>query len=121
MTNILIVDDSATMRKLIRRALRQAGVDVANVEEASDGAEGFAAFQKGQFDVVLSDINMPNMNGLEMVSKIREAGESPPIIMITTEGSDSFVQDAMKRGANGYLKKPFTSDDVNDVFARVVG
>ena len=119
--DILIVDDSATMRKLIQRALRQAGVDVTKVMEAGDGVEGLATLEDNKFDLVLSDINMPNMNGLDFVKAVREKhGDAPPIVMITTEGSEDMVAEAKSRGSNGYLKKPFTSEDVNDVIGQVV-
>ena len=111
MANFLIIDDSGTMRKLIRRALRQAGFDVGDVVEAADGAEGLAALASAKPDLVLSDINMPNMNGLEFVKAAREQdAHDPPIVMITTEGSEGFVNTALEYGANGYVRKPFTPD-----------
>ncbi|GAB4160055.1 MAG: response regulator [Planctomycetota bacterium] len=114
--NILIVDDSATMRKIIMRGLRQAGIEHAEFKEAGDGAEGLKALESGRFDLVLSDVNMPNMNGLDFVKAIAERIPTPPpIVMITTEGSEEIVAEAVKRGASGYLKKPFTPDKIQSV------
>lgn len=122
MSKFLIVDDSATMRKIIVRNLRQAGVDVSSVAEAGDGIEGLAKLEEGPVDVILSDINMPNMNGLEFVAAVREKhADGPPILMVTTEGSEEVVQEALSKGANGYLKKPFTADDVREVIDRCLG
>src|SRR5262245_40731866 len=113
--NILIVDDSATMRKIIMRGLRQAGVEHADFKEAGDGIEGLAALAAGEFDLILSDVNMPNMNGLEFVQAVAQRVPTPPpIVMITTEGSDEAVKEAMARGAQGYLRKPFTSEAIQD-------
>lgn len=115
--NLLIVDDSATMRKIIMRGLRQAGIDVADSKEAGDGVEGMAAMEGGNFDLILSDVNMPNMNGLDFVKSVNEkyGDAAPPIVMITTEGSEEVVKEAMSRGAKGYLKKPFTPDKIQEV------
>ncbi len=114
--NVLIVDDSATMRKIIMRGLRQAGVEVADFKEAGDGVEGLAALEGASIDLILSDVNMPNMNGLDFVKGVHEKHESPPpIIMITTEGSEEVIKEAMSRGAKGYLKKPFTPDKIQEV------
>ena len=114
--NVLIVDDSATMQKIVMRGIRQAGFDIAEIKEAGDGAQGLEVLGGGMVDVVLSDVNMPNMNGLEFVSKVRaQFGAKPPIVMITTEGSEEVVADAIAKGANGYIKKPFTPEKVQEV------
>lgn len=114
--NVLIVDDSATMRKIIMRGIRQAGIDNAEFKEAGDGVEGMQAVEAGQFDLILSDVNMPNMNGLDFVREVTGKLENPPpIVMITTEGSEEVIGEAMSRGANGYLKKPFTPEKIQEV------
>lgn len=113
---ILIVDDSTTMRKIVMRSLRQAGLSGAEVKEAGDGIQGLEALQEGLVDLILSDVNMPNMNGLEFVEKVRqEFGDKPPIVMITTEGSEEFIAEALSKGANGYIKKPFTPEKIEEV------
>lgn len=114
--NILIVDDSATMRKIIMRGIRQAGIDNAEFKEAGDGVEGLQAIAAGAFDLILSDVNMPNMNGLDFVKAVTEKlATPPPIVMITTEGSEEIVREAMNRGATGYLRKPFTPEKIQEV------
>lgn len=114
--NILIVDDSATMRKIIMRGLRQAGIDNADFKEAGDGVEGMKALDGCAFDLILSDVNMPNMNGLDFVKAVSaKMPTPPPIVMITTEGSEEVVREAMTRGAKGYLKKPFTPEKIQEV------
>jgi two-component system chemotaxis response regulator CheY len=114
--NILIVDDSATMRKIIMRGIRQAGIDNADFKEAGDGIEGLKAMEAGTFDLILSDINMPNMNGLDFVKEVTtNVASPPPIVMITTEGSEEVVNEAMSRGAKGYLQNPFTPEKIQEV------
>src|ERR1043166_2329107 len=98
--NILIVDDSATMRKIIMRGLRQAGIEHADFKEAGDGVEGLKVLDTGTFDLILSDVNMPNMNGLDFVKAVvGKMPTPPPIVMITTEGSDEGAKEATSRGA----------------------
>ena len=108
MSNILIVDDSSTMRKIISRSLRQAGLAVDTIYEAADGIEGLNALAAGSVDLILSDINMPNMDGLEFVKQARAQGYKAPIVMITTEGGEDIIGEAMNSGANGSIRKPFT-------------
>ena len=115
MPNILIVDDSSTMRKIISRSLRQAGLAVDTIYEAADGIEGLNALGQGDsVDLVLSDINMPNMDGLEFVKQARAQGFKAPIMMITTEGGEDIIGEAMKNGANGSIRKPFTPDQLQE-------
>ncbi len=114
--NVLIVDDSATMRKIIMRGIRQAGIEHADFKEARDGVEGLKAVEAAKFDLILSDVNMPNMNGLDFVKALAsKLGSLPPVVMITTEGSDDVIKEAMSRGAKGYLKKPFTPEQIQEV------
>jgi two-component system chemotaxis response regulator CheY len=112
----LIVDDSSVMRKIVERSLRQAGIDLEQVVEASNGAEALGALRDHAVDLVLCDINMPVMGGLEFVRQVStlELAEGVPIVMITTEGSESHVVEALSHGARGYIRKPFTSDQVKE-------
>jgi two-component system chemotaxis response regulator CheY len=112
----LIVDDSSVMRKIVERSLRQAGIDIQEVFEASNGAEGLALAQEKAVDLILSDINMPVMDGLEFVRRLRdvERAHGVPVVMITTEGSESRVIEALSCGARGYIRKPFTPDQVRE-------
>src|SRR5690242_819896 len=106
---VLIVDDSSVMRKIVERALRQAGLDVTEVLEASNGAEALALVQEGTLDMILSDIKMPVMDGLEFLKNLAgvESAKGVPVVMITTEGSEARVVEALSAGAKGYLRKPF--------------
>jgi two-component system chemotaxis response regulator CheY len=112
----LIVDDSSVMRKIVERCLRQAGLDLAQVHEASNGAEALALLSENQFDLVLSDINMPVMDGLEFVKCVQqiETAKNTPIVMITTEGGEKHVIEALSLGAKGYIRKPFTPEQVKE-------
>jgi len=112
MSRILVADDSGTMRKIIIRTLNAVGFS--DIEEAADGAEAFTKFQNGQFDLVLTDWNMPNKTGLDLLKAIREVGSKVPVVMITTEGEKARVIDAMKAGVSDYLLKPFTADALKD-------
>ena len=112
----LIVDDSSVMRKIVERCLRQAGMELGQVREASNGAEALALVNENPFDLILSDINMPIMDGLEFIRHLKEMenGKNIPIVMITTEGGEKSVLEALSLGAKGYIRKPFTPDQVKD-------
>ena len=120
---VLIVDDSSVMRKIVERSLRQAGVEIAEVVEASNGAEALAEVQKAAFDLILSDINMPAMDGLEFLRNLSnvESAKEIPVVMITTEGSEARVVEALSVGAKGYLRKPFTPEQVKERVMPLVG
>jgi two-component system, chemotaxis family, chemotaxis protein CheY len=112
----LIVDDSSVMRKIVERSLRQAGLNIVQVLEASNGAEALAVMQNNQVDLVLCDINMPVMDGLEFIKQLGalENAKKVPVVMITTEGSEGHVVQALSAGARGYIRKPFTPDQVKE-------
>jgi len=112
----LIVDDSAVMRKIVERSLRQSGLGISQVFEASNGAEALASIEQHPVDLILCDINMPVMDGLEFVKQLSgvENGKGVPVVMITTEGSEGHVVQALSAGARGYIRKPFTSDQVKE-------
>jgi two-component system chemotaxis response regulator CheY len=115
---VLIVDDSNTMRKIVNRSLRQAGLEFDSVLEAGDGQAALDVLADEKPDIILSDINMPNMDGIEFLKqKANDASiKDIPVVMVTTEGgSEDMVEQAMSLGASGCVKKPFTPDMVNDV------
>jgi two-component system chemotaxis response regulator CheY len=114
MNPILVVDDSAMMRKIILRLLRQAGLTVSSALEAADGSEALAILGDHTPTLILCDINMPNITGLELLARIRseKLAADVPIVMITTENSEAQVRQAIALGARGYIRKPFTVDDV---------
>lgn len=112
----LIVDDSSVMRKIVERALRQAGLDGMVVHEAGNGMEALEALRAGPVDLILSDINMPAMDGLELLRQIKAQNLAPgvPVVMVTTESSEEHVRQAIAAGARGYIRKPFTPEQVKE-------
>ncbi|SEA62397.1 two-component system, chemotaxis family, response regulator CheY [Desulfuromusa kysingii] len=113
---VLIVDDSNTMRKIVSRSLRQAGIDFDQILEAADGQEALDVLGANKVDVVLSDINMPNMTGLEFLKAKAEddAIKDIPVVMISTETGADIIDEAKSYGAKGAIKKPFTPDLINE-------
>lgn len=105
---VLVADDSGVMRKIIIRALNACGVT--DIVEAGDGAEAIAKFGETSVDLVMTDWNMPNKTGLDVVKEIRATGSTVPIFMITTEAEMSRVKEAIAAGVNDYLAKPFEND-----------
>ena len=112
----LIVDDSSVMRKIVERSLRQAGLSALVVYEAGSGTDGLEVLKSKQVDLILSDINMPSMDGLEFLRQIRAQNLAPgvPVVMITTESSEEHVKQAIMAGAQGYIRKPFTAEQVKE-------
>jgi two-component system chemotaxis response regulator CheY len=117
--DVLIVDDSAAIRKILQRVLRQAEIPIGNVYEAGDGVEALEALKKQTVGLILSDINMPNMDGLEFLTKVRaeQAWQSLPVVMVSTEGAHAKVLEAVERGASGYVRKPFTAEQIKEKLA----
>ncbi len=113
---ILIVDDSSVMRKIVERSLRQAGIEPLVVLEAGSGTEGLEVLRSKSVQLILSDINMPSMDGLEFLRQMRAQGlaEGVPVVMITTESSEEHVKEAILNGAQGYIRKPFTAEQVKE-------
>lgn len=115
--NFLVVDDSSTMRRIVANVIQQIGIPPEKIVQASDGVQALRELDDNDmmFDIVLTDWNMPNMTGLELVNKIRTAPETKyyrkiPIIMITTEGGKNEVITALKSGVNNYIVKPFNAE-----------
>lgn len=120
--NILIVDDSAAIRKILQRVLAQASVPISQVFEAGDGQEALNVLRGNKVGLILSDINMPNMDGLQFLSQVRavEEWKTVPFVMITTEGSHARVMEAVQLGASGYVRKPFTPDQIKEKLAGLI-
>ena len=114
MNTVLVIDDSAMMRKIILRQLSQAGISADSALEAADGAEALTLLREHTPTLILCDVNMPNLSGLELLARIRDENLSPgvPVVMITTENSEAQVRQALTLGARGYIRKPFTVDDL---------
>lgn len=119
-TKILVVDDSSTMRRILRMSLARCGYS--DVEEAGDGAEGLALCRTKQFNLILTDWNMPNMDGLQMILNLREIPSyaSVPIVMVTTEGAKDDVIEALTKGATSYIVKPFTPETLSEKLQEVL-
>lgn len=107
---ILIVDDSSTMRRIMRLTLKKCGYE--NTEEAENGRLGLEKAQTKQFDCIISDWNMPEMTGVEMVTELRKLPTytATPIMMVTTEGGKDAVVQALQAGVSSFIVKPFTAD-----------
>ena len=114
MPKVLIIDDSAVMSKIIQRNIQQSGLLVDEFVEAGDGREGLEKATTNNIDLILCDWNMPNMTGIDFVKALRSSGQKSniPIVMVTTEGGESKIEEAKNSGANGYLTKPFTPDQL---------
>lgn len=110
--SLMIVDDSATMRKIIIRTIRMSGLEFDRTEEAGNGQEALTKLSATAVDMILCDINMPEMSGPEMVKKVREipALASTKIIMVSTESSQELIDSLIASGANGFITKPFTPE-----------
>lgn len=120
MAKILAVDDSASMRQMVAFTLKGAGHDVT---EATDGVEALAAAKAGQFDLVLTDVNMPNMDGITLIKELRQLGEYKftPILTLTTESGGEKKQEGKSAGATGWIVKPFSPDQLLATISKVLG
>lgn len=114
--SLMIVDDSATMRKIIMRTVRMSGLEFERIDEAGNGKEAIEKLQQSPVDIVLCDINMPEMPGTEMVKEARRLAccANTKIVMVSTESSDELIGRVMADGANGYINKPFTPEKFNE-------
>jgi two-component system chemotaxis response regulator CheY len=114
--DVLIVDDSAAIRKILGRVLRQADIPVGQIFEAGDGFEALEMLKTQPIGLILSDINMPNMDGMQLLARLKAVEElkNVPVIMVTTEGSQARVMEAVGLGAAGYVRKPFTAEQIKE-------
>jgi two-component system chemotaxis response regulator CheY len=111
---ILVVDDSAMMRKVIVRTMKMADMEFDTVLEAGDGNAALACLRANKVDLIMCDINMPVMTGLQLLQRIKEEklAVGVPIVMVTTESSEPQVRQAILHGARGYIRKPFSIDHI---------
>ena len=119
MSKILAVDDSKSMRQMVAMSLKSAGHDVT---EAEDGVQALSAAKTGQFDIVVTDINMPNMNGIELIQALRAMPnyKFTPILCLTTESSGDMKSKGKEAGATGWIVKPFSPEKLLSVINRVM-
>lgn len=122
-TNVLIVDDSQTMRRMIRRTLEISGLDISKVFEAANGIEALAQMSRHSIQAVLLDINMPVMSGVQLMERISddERLRDIPVIIASTAGSETRIQHLLKLGARGYVRKPFQPEQIRDILAPILG
>ena len=115
-SDVLVVDDSAAIRKILQRVLRQTGMAIRTIHEAGDGQEALEVMNAHKVDLVLTDINMPKMDGLQFLASVKASAQwrQVPVVMITTEGGETKVAEAVKLGAAGYVRKPFTADQIKE-------
>jgi two-component system chemotaxis response regulator CheY len=121
-SDILVVDDSAAIRKILQRVLRQTGMSIRTIYEAGDGQQALEVLKAQKIALVLSDINMPTMDGLQLLASVRTSAQWKhiPVVMITTEGGEAKVGEAVKLGAAGYVRKPFTADQIKEKLAGIL-
>ena len=121
--NVLIVDDSSSMRAVIKKTLKVSGFNVGKFLMAGDGKEALKVLEGQWVDIILTDINMPNMNGIELLTEVKkdEMLKSIPVVMVTTEGSDRVMQESMRLGAQGYVKKPFRPEEIKGILNSIMG
>lgn len=121
-SNVLVVDDSAAIRKILQRVLRQTGMAISTIHEAGDGEEALTVLRAQRINLVLTDINMPKMDGLQLLAAIKAEPElrGLPVVMITTEGGEAKVSEAVRLGAVGYVRKPFTADQIKEKLAGIL-
>lgn len=119
MAKIMLVDDAAFMRMMIKKALTASGYD--DFVEAQDGAEAVQKYSEEKPDMVIMDITMPNMDGLQALKKIKEADAGAKVVMCTAMGQESMVVDAIKSGARDFIVKPFNADRIVQTVNAVLG
>jgi two-component system, chemotaxis family, chemotaxis protein CheY len=118
-TKFLVVDDFSTMRRIVRNLLKELGYS--NVDEAEDGAMGLSKLKTGDYEFVVSDWNMPNMDGLTMLQQMRADPKlaNIPVLMVTAEAKKENIIAAAQAGANGYVVKPFTAATLDEKLAKI--
>ncbi|HLK64417.1 MAG TPA: response regulator [Bryobacteraceae bacterium] len=121
-SDVLVVDDSAAIRKILQRVLRQTGMPIRAIHEAGDGQEALDLLKSHPVDLVLTDINMPKMDGIQLLAAVKAAPQwrHIPVMMVTTEGGETRVAEAVRLGASGYVRKPFTADQIKEKLAGIL-
>ncbi len=120
---VLIVDDSSSMRAVIKKTIKVSGFNVGQFLAAEDGRDAMKVLSAEWVDLVLTDINMPNMNGMELIKKMKEDEilKTIPVVIVTTEGSEKVKKQSMDLGASALIKKPFRPEDIRNALNRIMG
>lgn len=118
---VLVVDDFATMRRILKNILKQLGFT--NITEADDGTSALEELKKNNFDLIISDWNMPKMTGLELLKRVRsdDALKEIPFLMVTAEAQKQNVIEAVQAGVSNYVVKPFTAEAISDKLQKILG
>jgi two-component system, chemotaxis family, chemotaxis protein CheY len=121
--NVLVVDDSATVRAMIRKTLTMSSLPLNEIYLAGNGREALALLAEHWMDLVLTDINMPEMDGMELVRRMSEDAvlRSIPVVVVSTEGSESRIEELRGHGIRGYLRKPFTPEAIKEIVDGILG
>lgn len=121
--NVLIVDDSLPMRAVVKKTITASGFMVGKFYDAGNGKEALEILSREWMDLVVTDYNMPDMNGLELLSHMKadEILKTIPVVVITTEGSQQRVREFMEGGAADYIRKPFTPEEIRNKLSRIMG
>jgi two-component system chemotaxis response regulator CheY len=118
---VMVVDDFSTMRRIVKNILKQLGYE--NIEEAEDGAQAFNKLQSGGADFIVTDWNMPNMSGLELLKAVRADGslKEVPVLMVTAEAEKENIIAAVEAGVSNYIVKPFTAETLKEKIDKIFG
>jgi len=121
--NILIVDDSFPMRAVIKKVIKASGFDIGGLFEAGNGKQALQILNEQWIDLVLTDYNMPDMNGLELLKAMKQSDtlSDIPVVIVTTEGSDQRLEEFLHIGAVAYIKKPFTPEQIKSHLNHILG
>ncbi len=121
--NVLVVDDSLPMRSFIKKTIKASGFDVGQFFEADNGQNALEILRKEWLDIVLTDYNMPEMNGLELITEMQKEDllKVIPVVMVTTEGSQQRIEEFVEKGAMAYIKKPFYPEEIRQKLNKIMG
>lgn len=117
---VMIVDDSPAIRRLVRRVIEMTGLEIEEFIEASNGAEALAAWAVSRLDLILTDVNMPGMNGEEFLVALRQQNSEVPVLVISTDSTSGRRERMRELGASGYLAKPFSPEALRDELERIL-
>ena len=122
-TKLLVVDDSSIIRRVIIRTLKMVLPEIDTILEAANGVEALEVLGENRVDLILTDINMDDMGGIELISRLKanEAMKDIPVVVVSTEGNETRMSQLLEQGAVGYVKKPFTPEQIRDVLSGIIG
>ena len=120
---IMIVDDSQTIREVLTRSIQMTKLPLEEIVQADNGITALKKLEDNWIDIIFTDINMPQMNGIELINALNENAEYKdiPVVIVSTEGSKKRIEELYKKGIKGYLRKPFTPEKIRDVIIKTLG